>query len=66
MQFARVNGGELILNGTQQARLFDLLNEGGILYNGGVVEFKLRGSDLYGSLKNYGKVKSKSGKILKI
>ena len=32
MQFARVNGGELILNGTQQARLFDLLNEGGILY----------------------------------
>ena len=66
MQFARVNGGELILNGTQQARLFDLLNEGGILVNGGVVEFKLRGSDLYGSLKNYGKVKSKSGKILKI
>ena len=66
MQFARVNGGELILNGTQQARLFDLLNDGGILYNGGVVEFKLRGSDLYGSLKNYGKVKSKSGKILKI
>lgn len=66
MQFARVNGGELILNGTQQARLFDLLNEGGILANGGVVEFKLRGSDLYGSLKNYGKVKSKSGKILKI
>ena len=39
---------------------------GVILYNGGVVEFKLRGSDLYGSLKNYGKVKSKSGKILKI
>ena len=66
MQFARVNGGELILNGTQQARLFDILNEGGILANGGVVEFKLRGSDLYGSLKNYGKVKSKSGKILKI
>ena len=66
MQFARVNGGELILNGTQQARLFDLLNDGGILVNGGVVEFKLRGSDLYGSLKNYGKVKSKSGKILKI
>lgn len=66
MQFARVNGGELILNGTQQARLFDILNEGGILSNGGVVEFKLRGSDLYGSLKNYGKVKSKSGKILKI
>lgn len=66
MQLARVNGGELILNGTQQARLFDLLNEGGILANGGVVEFKLRGSDLYGSLKNYGKVKSKSGKILKI
>ena len=66
MQFASVNSGELILNGTQQARLFDLLNEGGILANGGVVEFKLRGSDLYGSLKNYGKVKSKSGKILKI
>lgn len=66
MQFARVNGGELILNGTQQARLFDILNEGGILSNGGVVEFKLRGSDLYGSLKNYGKVKSKSGKKLKI
>lgn len=66
MLLASVNSGEMILNNTQQARLFDLLNEGGILANGGVVEFKLRGSDLYGSLKNYGKVKSKSGKILKI
>lgn len=66
MQLARVNSGEMILNNTQQARLFDLLDGGGMSANGGIVEFKLRGSDLYGSLKNYGKVKSKSGKILKI
>ena len=67
MQLARVNSGEMILNNTQQARLFDLLDGGASMVgNGGNVEFKIKGSDLYGSLRNYGSIKSKSGKKLKI
>lgn len=67
MQLARVNSGEMILNNTQQATLFDLLDGGASMVgNGGNVEFKIKGSDLYGSLRNYGSIKSKSGKKLKI
>lgn len=60
---ARVNSGEMILNGSQQKRLFDLLDGGGAT-GGGIaqVEWKIKGSDLYGSLKNYSNIKSKSGR----
>lgn len=52
---ARVNSGEMILNGSQQARLFSMLNNGGL--NGGKIETttktKIEGSDLLLISKNY-------------
>lgn len=51
---ARVNSGEMILNGSQQKNLFDLIDRGGS--NGGVggnVNFVIRGKDLHGVLSNY-------------
>lgn len=59
---ARVNSGEMVLNKRQQSNLFNAINSGNI--GGGTVstvEFKLRGSDIYGSMKNYKAIKSKSG-----
>lgn len=47
---ARVNSGEMILNGSQQAQLFNMINDGGL---GGNVVFKISGSDLVGTLNNY-------------
>lgn len=58
---ARVNGGEMILNGTQQSKLFNILNGGG-MYNMGanaqiaLSTVKVKGSDLYLALKNYNKL----------
>lgn len=51
---ARVNGGEMILNGGQQATLFQLANGKGIKTNSinGKVEFELRYDRLIGLLKN--------------
>ena len=57
MNIARVNAGEMILNGSQQARLFRMLNGSvgpqsqGI--SAGEVEFRISGRDLVGTLKNY-------------
>lgn len=53
----RVNGGEMILNGTQQKRLFNLLN-GEVGYAAinnkkNKVVFEIKGSKLAGTLKNY-------------
>lgn len=50
---ARVNSGEMILNQTQQANLFGMLN--GKSNIGGQVEFKIDGTTLTGVLKNYSK-----------
>lgn len=55
---ARVNGGEMILNGSQQRRLFNLLDGSGSGQNSGLtgkVEFKISGSELKGVLRNYDK-----------
>ena len=61
---ARVNAGEMILNGTQQRNLFNMLDNAGATGGiGGQINFKLKGSDLYGSLRNYSNIKAKSGKI---
>lgn len=61
---ARVNSGEMILNGRQQKRLFDLLDSNGAI--GGAqmqtITWKLKGTDIYGSLKNLSEIKSKVGK----
>ena len=59
----RVNGGEMILNGSQQANLFRMLNEGrGETNNSlnGQVQFRISGRDLVGTLNNYN---SKYGKL---
>lgn len=49
---ARVNGGEMILNGSQQATLFQLANGKGLKTNGaGEVEFKIKYDTLVGVLK---------------
>lgn len=61
---ARVNKGEMILNGSQQAHLFNAINNNRI---GGeaqpsTITWRIQGSDLYGALKNYGKSQSKLGK----
>lgn len=54
---ARVNNGEMILNGTQQAKLFRLINDGSI-GNGGFakdVQFRISGNDLVGVFNNVNK-----------
>lgn len=56
MNLVRVNSGEMILNGSQQRRLFDLLNGGGAMGNANnEVEFKIKGSQLVGVMNNYNK-----------
>lgn len=54
---ARVNSGEMILNGTQQKRLFNMLNgEGGQVATNSqpqTVELVIRGKDLVGTFNNY-------------
>lgn len=57
---ARVNAGEMILNGSQQRRLFNLLAGGGSALMGGNVTFTIEGSKLQGVLRNYN---AKIGKI---
>ena len=61
MQLARVNAGELILNNSQQARLFDLLDGGASMigYGSRKVEFKISGQNLVGTLRNYNNKMSK-------
>ncbi len=50
---ARVNSGEMILNGTQQRNLFNLLDgKGNIAGSTATVEFKVSGKDLVGVLNN--------------
>lgn len=58
--FARVNAGEMILNNKQQGNLFRLLDGGGVASNTSTPTVKIKGSDLYVALNNYG---SKIGKI---
>ena len=60
MNLARVNAGEMILNNRQQRNLFNLLNSNGsISSGGGQVEFKIKGSELYGVLNNYNTKRNK-------
>ena len=62
----RVNGGEMILNGSQQERLFNMLNggNGGNVVNStpvGKVTFEIKGQKLRGVLKNSYRKSSKIG-----
>lgn len=59
---ARVNSGEMLLNGSQQAKLFQLLDgTGGFTNNqpSGEVTFRIQGDTLIGVLNNYNKKRSK-------
>lgn len=57
---ARVNSGEMILNGTQQKHLWNAISNNKLGGNsGGNVEFKIRGQELVGVLNNYNKKTSK-------
>lgn len=62
---ARLNGGEMVLNRTQQAKLFRTIESGNIGNQSSSVSqvnWKIKGSDLYGALTNYKSIKSKQGK----
>lgn len=63
---ARLNTGEMVLNKKQQANLFNAIDNGmfgtGTMENA-TISFKLKGSDIYGSLKNFTNIKSKSSSI---
>lgn len=62
---ARLNGGEMVLNRTQQAKLFRTIESGNIGNQStsvSQVNWKIKGSDLYGALTNYKSIKSKQGK----
>lgn len=56
---AQVNGGEMIMNGNQQQRLWNILNgSSSIVGNGGgEVRFRIRGAELEGVLENYKRTK---------
>ena len=60
MNIARVNSGEMILNGSQQGKLFSMINEGATSSREGKVTFKIKGQELVGVLDNYN---SKMGKL---
>lgn len=65
MNIARVNKGEMILNGTQQKRLFSIL-DGGVSASpnnitSGNVKFEIKGSTLVGVLKNHNSKMNKIG-----
>lgn len=65
MVMARVNAGEMILNRRQQANLFRAIESGNIGAGQTVLvpEFKIKGSDLYGTLRNFSKSVGKTGKV---
>lgn len=62
---ARLNGGEMVLNRTQQAKLFRAIEQGNIgnqTETVSQVRWKIKGSDLYAALTNFKTIKSKQGK----
>lgn len=62
---ARLNGGEMVLNRTQQAKLFRAIEQGNIgnqTETVSQVRWKIKGSDLFGALTNFKTIKSKQGK----
>lgn len=62
---ARVNAGEMVLNRRQQSNLFRAIESGNIGAGHTVLvpEFKIKGSDLYGTLRNFSKSVGKTGKV---
>lgn len=65
LNLARVNSGEMILNGTQQSRLFAMLNGAGATGNQqhsprGEVQFRISGNELVGVLSNHSRHKERT------
>lgn len=60
----RLNAGEMVLSKRQQKNLFNLLDGNASVGGGGKQEvtLRLKGTDIYGSLKNLSNIKSKVGK----
>ena len=59
---ARVNGGEMILNGTQQSKLWNTIQQGTTSSSApisGAVKFHIEGKQLVGVLNNYNSSKSR-------
>lgn len=67
---ARLNGGEMVLNKTQQSKLFHAIESGRFGENNNTtpstITWKIKGSDLYGTLSNYKNIKIKQGKNIKL
>ena len=64
LNLARVNGGEMILNSTQQGRLWNTIQQGHTNTNSamnGNVQFKISGRDLVGVLSNH---QNKTSRVL--
>ena len=61
MNLARVNSGEMILNGKQQRNLFNIINSGALAGSDSnqTVHFRVSGNDLVGVLNNYNNKRSK-------
>lgn len=62
---ARVNAGEMVLSRKQQSNLFRAIESGNIGAGQTVLvpEFKIKGADLYGTLRNFSKSVGKTGKV---
>lgn len=60
MLYARVNSGEMILSGSQQKRLFNVLDGHGAYSQGGTqnVKFKIEGRDLVATLNTHNKIRN--------
>ena len=67
---ARLNGGEMVLNKTQQSKLFHAIESGRFGNNNNTtpstITWKIKGSDLYCALSNYKSLKIKQGKNIKL
>lgn len=66
---ARLNGGEMVLNKTQQSKLFHAIESGKFGSDNtapSTVTWKIKGCDLYGTLSNYKSIKIKQGKNIKL
>lgn len=66
---ARLNGGEMVLNKTQQSKLFHAIESGRFGSDNtapSTITWKIKGSDLYGTLHNYKSIKIKQGKNIKL
>lgn len=66
---ARLNGGEMVLNKTQQSKLFHSIESGRFGSDNtapSTITWKIKGSDLYCALNNYKSIKIKQGKNIKL